>query len=731
MRVCLIILISFINLLIYGQETLVDKLDFSLINVEHDGQFYFTDNPKRDFFEDKKGNIFIPTKYGLFKFNGHIIQDVITSKKNDFSEILSDLDIRQITKYKSNFLLGTKIGLFEFNPETYQVKKHNIAAGENKMLKNEVVSFQIKDDILFYQSYIGLWLYDLEHEVVLDSFLTEGALNTDPSKTNVKQSYLNLNDWPNSIWGAYAKGYFQIDYKTKIVETFQYDYIKKHDPKGYHFLYFGTELKDKLWTPSYWYGMMEIDKSSKVIKHHSIVEVKEGERSNLNLLKHSLPYNDSLIVVCATYHGVGVFNVNTLQYQFHKTNAKEIPILADYDQILFYDRHGRLFASSNTGIHRTKGKVIEVGKEQKEYLEIYLGKSQNRKIDLLNLVDQENINLNYNEYQLELKFGLINSLPKDIQYQYRLIGQDIQWKENGFENKVELKKLNKSTYQFEVRALHNNMIIAEQKMQINKEILFYQYWWFKLAAILGLLLTIGLLVQNRLNRIRDKKQLKLEFEEKLIEVEMSALRAQMNPHFLFNSLNSIKYFAYHKDKEETGDYINKFALLVRAILNNSKTKTISLKQEIKTIKLYTEIEKIRFEKEFEFEFKIDDSLDQEEIQIPPMLIQPFIENAIWHGLMHKEGKGKLTLGVFDQEDKILIEVLDNGIGRNRAQAIKNNSMNTKSKSLGMQITSDRMSLIEKSLGIKAHFLVKDLQDQEGKSAGTRVQIVIPKLIEDF
>ena len=578
---------------------------------------------------------------------------------------------------------------------------------------------------------MGLWLYDLENEIVIDSFLTEGVLNTDPSKTDVKQSYLDLNDWPNSIWGAYAKGYFQIDYDTKSVETFQYDYIKKYDPKGYHFLYFGAELNNKIWTPSYWYGMMEIDKSSKLIKHHSIVEVKEGVRSTLNLLKHSVPYNDSLIIVCATYHGVGVFNVNTLEFQFHKTDDLETPILSDYDQLLFYDRHGRLFASSNTGLQRTKAPVIEGDEEQKEYLEVYLGKSPNRKIDLLNLVSQENINLNYNENQLELKFGLINSLSKDIKYQYRLIGQNNQWEENGNSNKVELKNLNKSAYQFEVRALHNNMIVAEQKIQINKEILFYQHWWFKLGVLLGILSIIGLLFQNRQKRIRDKKQLNSEFEEKLIEVEMSALRAQMNPHFLFNSLNSIKYFAYHKDKEETGDYINKFALLVRAILNNSKTKTISLKQEIKTIKLYTEIEQIRFEKEFEFEFKIDDTLDQDEIQIPSMLIQPFIENAIWHGLMHKEGKGKLTLGVFDQEDKILIEVLDNGIGRKRAQAIKENAMNTKSKSLGMEITSDRMSLIEKSLGIKAHFLVKDLQDQEGKSAGTRVQIIIPKLTEDL
>ena len=143
MRVCLIIFLSFINILIYGQEALVDKLDFNLINVEHDGQFYFTDNPKRDFFEDEKGNIFIPSKYGLFKFNGHVIQDVITLKKNDFSEILPDLDIRQITKYKNNFLLGTKTGLYEFNPTMYSMKKHTIASGENKMLKDEIVSFQI------------------------------------------------------------------------------------------------------------------------------------------------------------------------------------------------------------------------------------------------------------------------------------------------------------------------------------------------------------------------------------------------------------------------------------------------------------------------------------------------------------------------------------------------------------------------------------------------------------
>ncbi|MBK8832894.1 MAG: histidine kinase [Saprospiraceae bacterium] len=198
----------------------------------------------------------------------------------------------------------------------------------------------------------------------------------------------------------------------------------------------------------------------------------------------------------------------------------------------------------------------------------------------------------------------------------------------------------------------------------------------------------------------------------------------MNPHFMFNSLNSIKNYILHAEPKLAAEYLSNFAHLIRLILQNSREKMITLQEELETLTLYIELEQIRFDNRFEFDCIVDADVSLEQVLIPPMLLQPFIENAIWHGLMHKKEKGHLSLRFSKEEKMIACVIEDDGVGRTKAAEMKSLSAN-KYKSMGMGITRDRMEIMNKmdALGISAEII--DKQDAAGMPSGTIVIVRIP------
>jgi sensor histidine kinase YesM len=214
-----------------------------------------------------------------------------------------------------------------------------------------------------------------------------------------------------------------------------------------------------------------------------------------------------------------------------------------------------------------------------------------------------------------------------------------------------------------------------------------------------------------------------ELERKLVEAEMMALRSQMNPHFLFNSLNSIKYFIMSNQNDKASGYLSRFSKLIRQILDHSRHNLISLEAELAALQLYLEIEANRFEGKFQFLINVSDEVNASSILIPPMLLQPFVENAIWHGLLNSESdEKKLSISVFDDEDTedYVFIIEDNGIGRKHAKAIKATRVNTH-KSVGMALTESRIELFNKNLNNDIRLEVQDLYEQD-KAVGTRVII---------
>jgi LytS/YehU family sensor histidine kinase len=199
----------------------------------------------------------------------------------------------------------------------------------------------------------------------------------------------------------------------------------------------------------------------------------------------------------------------------------------------------------------------------------------------------------------------------------------------------------------------------------------------------------------------------------------------MNPHFIFNSLSSIHRFIWSNNQEEASDYLTKFSRLMRMILDNTQHTFISLNKEVESLRLYLDLESLRCNGIFEYHITVSEEINDEEVMIPPMIIQPYVENAIWHGLVHKSGKGALDIDMTLRGRTLVCIVTDNGIGRKRAMEIKEKKGVTH-RSMGMQVTEGRIDLIRKiNNSRETNVTITDLEDEEGRPAGTQVTITLP------
>jgi tetratricopeptide (TPR) repeat protein len=239
-----------------------------------------------------------------------------------------------------------------------------------------------------------------------------------------------------------------------------------------------------------------------------------------------------------------------------------------------------------------------------------------------------------------------------------------------------------------------------------------------------LLLVIGIASRLLYKRKRDKEQLTTEFKKQLAQAETRALRAQMNPHFIFNCLNSINSFVIDQEHELASEYLIKFSKLIRLILDNSRSEMISLDKELETLKLYVLLESARFDNKFLCEFHVASDVQTDSVLIPPMLLQPFVENAIWHGLMHKEGEGTISIDIRKENEEFLnISIMDDGIGRERAAELKSKSASHKSH--GLKVTSERIDMMNRLNSTGARVNIYDLKDHNRSAIGTKVELIIP------
>jgi len=266
----------------------------------------------------------------------------------------------------------------------------------------------------------------------------------------------------------------------------------------------------------------------------------------------------------------------------------------------------------------------------------------------------------------------------------------------------------KKNTRIEVLAKENEII--NLKLRRNQNTLL-------ISALLLALFTLMLYILYRQNQLKSDK--------KMLTLEQSMLRSQMNPHFLFNSLNSIKLYIINNEKKNAVHYLNKFSKLVRKILEASSLREIPLAEELETVELYMTIENIRFSNEIQFKINIDEGIDPHIVKVPSLILQPFLENALWHGLSSKDGDKSILLHISRRKKGYIdISITDNGVGREVAEKLKQNKV-LKRKSVGINITKERLSNFSKDYQNKFEIEIVDLYDKQGAACGTKVILHIP------
>jgi sensor histidine kinase YesM len=267
-----------------------------------------------------------------------------------------------------------------------------------------------------------------------------------------------------------------------------------------------------------------------------------------------------------------------------------------------------------------------------------------------------------------------------------------------------------------IREKHETNPAQWQNLSWTIEKPFWQTNVFIAACLLIISILVYFFTQRRITAIREKAAL----QQKMAETEMAALQAQMNPHFIFNSINCIDAMVQEGDKYNATTYLNKFAKLLRNVLEGSRNTTVSLTSDMETLRLYIELECMRMDENFEWEIELPDEVAAADIRVPSLIIQPYVENAILHGLRHLTGKkGILKVKVGLNGDVLSYQITDNGVGREFAKTIQK----TQHTSFGLDITRERIEHF--NLGNRGSVTITDLKNEKGEPGGTEVKVLLP------
>jgi len=331
--------------------------------------------------------------------------------------------------------------------------------------------------------------------------------------------------------------------------------------------------------------------------------------------------------------------------------------------------------------------------------------------------------LDYDQNNISIKFSIIEYLNKYTPIYYRINGKD--W-----------TLIDKDTRVIEFPALSPGEYHIEFKVDnvLNKDSIFFEItqpiwktWWFYLVG-LCLIVSIVYFYFSRRSQLM-KRQIKLLREKNALEKNLSksilaSVKSQMNPHFFYNALNTIQAYIFVNDRKNASNYLSKFSKLTRLILEMSERENISLREEINALKLYLDLEKMRFSDSFEYDIKVSWDIDQDAVEFPPMLLQPYVENAVKHGLLHKQGEKNILIRFERKDDLLIVDIDDNGIGRKRSSEI-NEIKNKKHQSFSTQANEKRLEILNQGRKDKIAVEFIDKFSTDGNAMGILVRLYIP------
>jgi ligand-binding sensor domain-containing protein len=327
------------------------------------------------------------------------------------------------------------------------------------------------------------------------------------------------------------------------------------------------------------------------------------------------------------------------------------------------------------------------------------------------------IDINYN--------GLTYKNAGKQDYKYKLEGLNNAWAytKNPF---VQFTKLPPGNYKFIVRCINSSGKESERpavlEFKINAP--FYEKWWFNILVLFLSVMVIAIISAIVILRVRKQEKNKTEINRKIANLELHALRAQMNPHFIFNCLNAIQDFILKNDSESAKHYLSRFSKLIRTTLNNSRKQNIPLAQEIEFLNLYLELERMRFNDKFDYQISADNSVDMENTEVPSMILQPFVENAVRHGKIGgMQTQGKLNIHFSVSGSELICVIDDNGIGLNEAVRMKKGSEQL-GQTHALDIMKERVQTFNEVNASKIRYKITDKSDIDANEKGTRIEFFL-------
>ena len=534
------------------------------------------------------------------------------------------------------------------------------------------------------------------------------------------------------IWLSTTKGLIQFDWKNEKFETY---YINS-EFKEFNIISTVSEIDaNQLLVGTYEQGLFIFDKKRKTFSKFQLF-YKNNTSANNKILPNNnvaeiIPLEDGIFLV-STFNGLAFIETERqISSHFHKKNGLSN---IEFNRMASYvDDGGNIYIGGVNGFDVFKMKDLIWQKPLKKPLVSRFFKYDSKTKNETEQFEQLDFKQSIQIQPSVLQFGFDFSLPEYADTENHLFQTWLEGWENDFgelteNSSVDYFRLPAGNYKLHIRSTDNMGSASAEDLviPIHVQQVFYKTWWFIGLCIASLIGGILFLAKRRIEKIKEEEQRQKELqliEQRFTELELKTVRLQLNPHFMFNALGAIQHYIDNNNKRLAINYLADFARLMRLFLESSKKRFVTLADELELIQLYVSLEQMRFEDKFDVDFRIDETIDPDTVELPSLLLQPFIENAINHGLYHKKEKGLLSIGVQSEDnDHLQIIIEDDGIGRSRATEIKKQSLR-KHKSRGTEIVLERLEALNASGEILLELSVDDaFVNQE--DCGTRVTLSI-------
>jgi len=666
----------------------------------------------------KDGRVWIGSwGQGLFIFDGYDFKHFIHNPDSDI-DLKSNYVVGLYENKNNEILVGTTKNLLSIAPpylESSIIKYKDSEDNPIDFSRSEAI-IEI-DDILWVGTSNGL---------LKCSYIDGHCKRFKTAEISSPKAYFDnyfykiiKDPLEDKLWITSAYGLKFFDMKTKLIK-------QVNTPDGYHDM--GKNFKQhKMWDMvmddhhRLWFAArtsggiycFDIDKNNWINYRNN---TKANDPSYGNRIT-SLTYINDSTVYFSNLLGLG-------KIDFHTSTLKQLPWY-DIDKggwvkKMKIDLNGILWMTGVNSIVRTKYPVIKrhIQKRVPEILSVSLNDTKSSYWNW----NRDTVPYSLNSFGIDI--GVINPINKDsVWYKWKK-NNNILWSKSSKSRYIDLTDsgFGNNHVSFMASYDNKNWIAGKEFKFFHKRPFYLEMKFITFVLALLSLMIVSLSWYLKILKKRKIKEIR-SYELHLAHMEMKSLRAQLNPHFLFNSLNSISSYIYKNKSEFATEYLAKFAKLMRLILRFSEEKLIALSQELDVVKLYLNLEQMRFKDKFDFEIKIGDNIDIDTVFIPPLLLQPFLENSVWHGILHQEKKGIIQITIIHKNELTLIQIIDNG--RGREASIKSKSPTSEKKSYGLNISQNRLRLINIVHNTKASAEIFDLKDKTGNPTGTKVIIKIP------